>query len=211
MFRTECPACAANMRNLWCSYVCAPDQSFVTVLGVKNVTDTINNNVNATVLAVDVLMDRTSACDLFASCQDTTYVREDPAIGNCKNFLSYQGVTEAIGHGNYINFILTNYSTPATAPRLMLKNLNCANYMLPGSNVNASCNCASCRSAPCYKVSKLKVDVLKGFSLSLVLWYYLGIFLVTIAVMYWRSVKRSALNMNRPGLPVNHDVKITKA
>jgi hypothetical protein len=174
---------------MWCGYVCAPDQSFVTILGTQIVPDVLNN-ANATVLAVRILMDRASACDLFASCQDTTYVTEDSAIGDCMNFLKYQGVTEGIGHGNDIDFVLTQPNTSASEPRLVLNNLKCGDYVLPGSNVSQSCSCVSCRTSTTCLSSKADVDVLQGFSLTVVLCYYLGILLVTIAVVCWRSMTK---------------------
>ncbi len=153
-----CPACAENVQNFWCNYVCSPNQTFVEILGVKEVPDPENAPNIATVLEVNVLVDKASACSLFASCADTTYVHEDAALGDCQGFLRFQGQTEALGHGNDINFIFTNSSTPPNAPRMFLDNLSCANYTLPGANTSAACDCSVC-SAACTAADVVPVKV----------------------------------------------------
>jgi hypothetical protein len=100
---TECPACAENIQNFWCDFLCAPDQSFATILGVKEIPDPLNDNAIATVLVVGALIDYESVQDMFTSCADTTYVREYPAIGNPADFVTYQFQTESTGHGLYVD------------------------------------------------------------------------------------------------------------
>ena len=147
-----CPACAENLQNFWCDYVCKPDQSFITIIGVKEVPDPENGGddggpATATVLEVNVLMDKLSAVDLFASCADTTAVKNNSAVDNVVSFLRFYGQTEALGHGTDINFFYTNASTPTDSPRMVLDNLECNNYTLPGSNVSASCACSVCAAS----------------------------------------------------------------
>jgi hypothetical protein len=183
--------------NLWCDWTCAPDQTWIQLHGVKEVWDPVNLNMSR-VLWATALVERKSACDLYASCADTTYAQQFAPISDCVGFLNYQGNSEAIGHGQMIDFSYTNATTPADAPRLVMSTLNCSGYQLPWSNDTFSCPCTSCAaSCPCSDcvgaVPPLHMSVLKGFDAMLVGAFYGCVALLSLCAVTCRRVHASAV------------------
>lgn len=192
-----CPACAANLRQLWCQYTCAPNQAdFVDVLGLRNMTDpAADPPAVTTVLDVLVRMDKKTACDIYASCRDCSRARQVQTLHTCDGFLDYQGKYEAVGRGNYMNFDYTPQGDEKEA--LTFDAYKCENYTLPGTDTSASCPCGSCRAA-CATPSgesvdlaeidaKAQIDPVNGAHWSMIGIAYAVITIASIGILFYRS------------------------
>lgn len=99
-----CPACLANAASFWCEYTCSPYQDeFFTKLAYVNATDPNSGNT-FTVLQSTIRVDKDFACGTYDSCASTSTVRKDSTLASMEGFFTYQGNTEAIGHGQQILF-----------------------------------------------------------------------------------------------------------
>lgn len=136
---------------------------------------------------------------VYESCLSVPKVQAFPPMrSSCNGFLTYQGKTEAIGHGNDITFA---YTKDKTVPRMGSEHpaYPCCNYRLPGQTTNSSCPCSSC-SQSCLPncsqggpgnqvaVTPTKVPVLTGFDSVLVGGIYIGIAVLSSIVLFWQRV-----------------------
>ena len=145
-----CPACEQNLRDLFCAYTCAPNQSdFVTPVGVTNMTNPMSGELT-TVRATNVNITAKFACGIFASCSATQKVKVFAPMNSCEGLLAYQGGTGAIPQGAFIQFYYSGTATggdAVTPGALSLPVHNCCNFPGNFSNPaggNVSCPCASC-------------------------------------------------------------------
>jgi hypothetical protein len=135
-----CPACSANVQDLWCAFACAPNQSdFVAVEGLRNVSG------SPVALVVNVTLASDYAAATFGSCAGVGLVRSNPLLDSVTLFLAYMGQQGVSTANALVNFQLGGSSGGAG---LALPVYNCcsfpANLSDPTATGNASCPCASC-------------------------------------------------------------------
>jgi hypothetical protein len=112
-----CPGCFYNLRNFWCEYTCSPRQAdFVRVLGVSNMEDPTQPGHFYDVLRTRVALQRDFACGVFDSCERVKPVQIVSAMNSAEGFFDYQGETEAVQHGAYIEFDLDAPANAAATP-----------------------------------------------------------------------------------------------
>jgi len=154
-----CPGCFYNLRSFWCEYTCSPRQSeFVSVLGVSNMVDPTEPSRSFDVLTTRVALQRSFACGIFDSCERVKPVQELSAMNSAEGFFAYQGQTEAIQHGAFIEFELDSPAGGDTAPPPMHAPLfSCCSFpdvdpagppWAPAgvnSTGNSSCPCSYCK------------------------------------------------------------------
>jgi hypothetical protein len=146
-----CPGCFYNLRNFWCEYTCSPRQSdFVRVMGLSNMVDPTEPARSFDVLETRVALQRDFACGIFDSCERVKPVQQLSAMSNAEGFFAYQGQTEAIQHGAFIDFVLDSPSN-ASAPPMHVPLYSCCNFpdVDPASGANStgnsSCPCSYCK------------------------------------------------------------------
>ena len=93
---------------------------------------------------MNVDVDATSAASLFTSCANTEASRE-MRFTDYEELFNFEGQFQAIGHGLDITFNYTVGVSPYLT--LVLDNLDCRNFTLPGTNASQACTCATCLSA----------------------------------------------------------------
>jgi hypothetical protein len=133
-----CPACSANVQDLWCAFACAPNQSdFVAVEGLRNVSG------SPVALVVNVTLASDYAAATFGSCAGVGLVRSNPLLDSVTLFLAYMGQQGVATANALVGFVLS-----ASGAGLALPAYNCcsfpANISEPGALGNATCPCASC-------------------------------------------------------------------
>jgi Niemann-Pick C1 N terminus len=139
-------ACVANMKNLWCAFTCAPDQSrFIQTNGYANMS---SSGIIYEVLLTTYNLDKNWACGVFESCKDTS-IAELAGFASCEQFLDYQ-MTESISRGSYSNFVFHEPGTDNDSMAMPLYDCcsypdNLDNSSIPLNQVtNVSTPCAYC-------------------------------------------------------------------
>lgn len=145
-----CPACAQNLRDLFCAYTCSPRQSeFLLPLGITGIVNP-TSGVNTTVLESRVNISSAYACAVYRSCSATKTVKTFTAMSSCEGMLNYVGGTGGIPQGAFLTFDFSGSLAPPTPPvpgALVLDTNNCCSFpanMSAPSAGNISCPCASC-------------------------------------------------------------------
>lgn len=137
-----CDACAANLLNLWCGLVCAPDQAAFMAMHLPYPStsyrpDPMTGEDRVKVLELDVTLDKAFMCRVYDSCKNTAIASMSEAMKSSLGFLNYQVQTGAVGHGEYMHLHFTE--TPAPGDRAAFSHdvFACANYSDAVSNRSA--------------------------------------------------------------------------
>lgn len=202
-----------NLKRFWCAFTCSPDQAeFVTTKGFQNVTDPNNPGPPVLVLTSVISMSREYACGVFASCKDTPTAQENTVMSTCPSFFLDMGQSEAIQFGSDSNF---TFSDSESAMSLPLD--NCCNYQpfnefnIPeGDNTSCLCNACSgaCPGGTCFggveyistntstvippNVGAPIYGVMHGFNGAIIGGVYGGIFLVSLAFLFFNRRPKSS-------------------
>lgn len=103
-----CPACADNLKELYCAITCSPDQD-TFVSGMKVIQYPVYGSMES-VFYADVNVDRLYMCSMYDQCKSTAYGRE--LAMPCEGFFSFQGTTKGAEVGRSIlNFVYSDEET----------------------------------------------------------------------------------------------------
>ena len=86
VFAGDCSVCAANMKKMWCSYTCDPNQGTFEY-GIGTVASDYNYNYTL----VSFTVDPDYACTIFNSCKKTSFISE-ASISSSIAFLDFLGL-----------------------------------------------------------------------------------------------------------------------
>lgn len=179
-----CPACAQNVRRLWCTFTCSPNQhEFVTVVGYGNHT-TDSGDVRET-LDVILRVHPDYVCGAFDSCKGLDFVAT--ALTPASKFIGVMA-HGALDHGEHIELNFT--SEHALNPAID----NCADFVDAQTQNRSACSCDTCADAchdvhvvPLPDLNAAPVSVWEGFSVALVAGFWAAVALIVGAVTVFRS------------------------
>jgi hypothetical protein len=187
VFGKDCPICGVNMKKMWCEYTCSPLQyKFVEYTG-HHFDDVVNRECTT----VTIFLDPGMACQMFKSCQKTSYISQ-LQLSSSKAFLDFQGSNAKVKSASILSFDLSrSKKEDMLSTEVYDCNTEIKDGKLSGYDNVHSCTCAYCQKACKAPVVNAYIGFFDGMDGMLVLYVYIGV--VILSVLIWFVKRRMAL------------------
>jgi hypothetical protein len=107
-----CPACGENLRMLWCSLTCHPNQSLIVSPEPYSIKKTVSGTTYD-VMPANISIGSRYACGMFDSCKGTTSASQEPSLQtSVQSFLDFMGQAKAAMHGVWYTFFFYDDALP---------------------------------------------------------------------------------------------------
>lgn len=200
-----CDICAANLKLLWCYFTCAPNQADFVAAGPQAIVPSPIDGHLMPIFLNNFTVTNSLSCELYNSCQKCPYVTEVSAMQSPQGFLQFQGY-----EGIPIGLLWTTFYFDDGPNSLNLKFLSCQENVTNAYGYTVKpCSCNNCEylCAGDYYISQ--PSTLHGMDWELIGYFYLGLLIVTIIVVFvqWRLGKKKQQQEENSPLRVLQDIE----
>lgn len=186
-----CDICGVNLKRFWCEYACSPRQSeFMEVGDYITIPNPEKPDEDVTVENITLWVHSDSACQLFSSCNRTSYASQVSAMQTPAGFLTFQG-SNAIDDGfQTITIKFTEDRSKGLSIDLDRCGIDVFDDTLHGFNVTGNCTCNSCKERCQGGTGYVATGPMEGFNGGLVLGVWGAVIALTLVLTAYRWYKQ---------------------
>ena len=178
-----CDICVVNLKRFWCHFTCNPNQE--DFIEVGNLTNYTIDGKTMLLRDITFYLNEDTNCELFKSCKKTKFVAQVPSMGNAIGFTNFQGINAYSKIPVYVTMKIDNNKG------LSYDNDPCnleipENQTVRGYKNISKCACNSCQYSCDYNFDS-SIAVLNGINSTLIIVFYICIFVATILLFFYKK------------------------